>query len=147
MSNRRRLRSLLGSRILRATIAATVVVLAFRQLSERYTCMLPWNAPRYAMEPAMFVIVSAIFFGGFVWLVAEAVWAVSEWAGLPPVAARLAGVAMAVVAYGSIVAVAWAADPAPRSAGGDSYRVVLSLSWAAGYLQASGHYSSAECGY
>jgi hypothetical protein len=109
--------------------------------------MLPWNAPGYAMEPAMFVIVSAIFFGGFVWLVAEAVCAVSEWVGLPPVTARLAGVAMAVVAYGSIVAVAWAADPVPPSAGGGSYRVVLSLSWAAGYLQASGHYSSAECGY
>jgi hypothetical protein len=108
---------------------------------------MAWNDAGYSGEPATFAIVSMIFFLGFVWLVAEAIWGIGEFAGRSSAMARFVGIAVAVVVYGSIAVGAWAADPGPLRAGGDSYRVVLSLSWAAGYLQATGHYSSVECGY
>ncbi len=147
MLNVHGLRSLLGWRLLRASLAAVLIALSVRELHERYFCMVPWQDYGLPMEPQVFIAISIAFFVGFVWLIAEVVVVAGERVGLSSASAGLFGVAGAMALYVAIIGIAWAVDPVPSRIGSPMYRRVLSASWAAGYLQQSGHYSSVECGY
>jgi hypothetical protein len=112
---------------------------------EDYACMLPWNQDaRAEYHATWFVLTSAVFFVGFVWLCAEVSAPAFAAMKLRPLAAWFGGILTGLLLYGSVALFTYASYPR-WGWDADEQRIPLSLSWVAGALERAGRYG-AHCG-